>query len=100
MRLTPRQQQIIREAAQDVFGTEARVWLFGSRVDDNRRGGDIDLYIEAQIDDPARLAALENRFYARLQRRLGEQRIDIISRSPGMPPSAIQQQARSQGIPL
>ncbi len=44
MRLTPRQQQIIREAARDVFGTEARVWLFGSRVDDSRRGGDIDLY--------------------------------------------------------
>ncbi len=100
MRLTPRQQQIIREATRDVFGAEARVWLFGSRIDDSRRGGDIDLYIEAPIDDPEQLLILENRLYARLQRILGEQRIDVISRSPDTLPSAIHQQARSQGIQL
>ena len=28
------------------FGAETKVWLFGSRVDDARRGGDVDLYVE------------------------------------------------------
>ncbi|MHB1896659.1 MAG: nucleotidyltransferase domain-containing protein, partial [Metallibacterium sp.] len=46
MRLTPEQAAIIRSAAAEVFGSDARVWLFGSRVDDSKRGGDIDLLIE------------------------------------------------------
>lgn len=51
MRLTPSQQQCIREATRQFFGQDARVWLFGSRVDDRRRGGDVDLYVEtAPVD--------------------------------------------------
>jgi len=51
MRLSPSQQQCIREATEQFFGPEAKVWLFGSRVDDQRRGGDVDLYVEtAPID--------------------------------------------------
>ncbi|WP_438873993.1 hypothetical protein [Thiohalocapsa halophila] len=41
MRLTAHQQQVIKQAAQDAFGPDVRVDLFGSRVDDTRRGGDI-----------------------------------------------------------
>lgn len=100
MRLTAEQIEIIRKAVFEVFGPEAGVWLFGSRVDDNRRGGDIDLYIEAPIDDMAILMALENRLYARLQRLLGERRIDIVSRARGQPLRAIHQQARCQGVRL
>ena len=28
------------------LGADAAVWLFGSRVDDNKRGGDVDIYAE------------------------------------------------------
>lgn len=45
MRIAPEQiakaVQIIRQRLGDV-----PVWLFGSRVDDAAKGGDIDLYIE------------------------------------------------------
>ena len=46
MRLTTSQIETIRQAARQNFGAGASVWLFGSRVDDARRGGDVDLYIE------------------------------------------------------
>lgn len=47
MRLSTAQQQSILRAARQNFGGDAKVWLFGSRVDDARRGGDVDLYVEA-----------------------------------------------------
>ena len=46
MRLTATQRQCILQATQQNFGADANVWLFGSRVDDARRGGDVDLYVE------------------------------------------------------
>jgi predicted nucleotidyltransferase len=99
MRLTPQQAETIRHSVQRVFGPEARVWLFGSRVDDRARGGDIDLYIEAPgaADD---LLEREGRLYAALQSSLGEQRIDIIARSEGAPMGPIHEAARNQGILL
>jgi predicted nucleotidyltransferase len=49
MRLSDFQRQIILESAAHHFGQETQVWLFGSRVNDEAKGGDIDLYIEPQI---------------------------------------------------
>lgn len=46
MRLTNAQIDIIRKAIRHIFGQDALIWLFGSRVDDSKRGGDVDLYIE------------------------------------------------------
>ena len=41
MRLTEDESRIIRDTVRRRFGRNARVWLFGSRTDDTRRGGDI-----------------------------------------------------------
>src|SRR5512144_3002065 len=49
MRLDPSEITAITATAAQVFGPSATVRLFGSRVDDRRRGGDIDLYIEVDI---------------------------------------------------
>lgn len=46
MRLTPFQRQAIKSAVASEFEPGARIWLFGSRIDDARRGGDIDLMVE------------------------------------------------------
>lgn len=46
MRLTQAQQEVIRTTCLEAFNADANVWLFGSRLDDTQRGGDIDLYVE------------------------------------------------------
>ncbi len=59
MRISPEQAQAIRHLAQEVAGEDARVRLFGSRLDDRARGGDIDLLLELPmpVANPALIAA-------------------------------------------
>ena len=47
MRLSAFEREQIVLAARRHYGAGCRVVLFGSRVDDQARGGDIDLMIEA-----------------------------------------------------
>lgn len=46
MRLNETVREIIKSEVDSQLGPDAVVRLFGSRVDDTRRGGDIDLLIE------------------------------------------------------
>ncbi|MDP2829655.1 MAG: nucleotidyltransferase domain-containing protein [Sulfuricellaceae bacterium] len=78
MRLTDQQRTIIRATVAETFGTGANVWLFGSRVDDNKRGGDIDLLIETDQVDVAAIARTEIAFLTKIQMKLGEQKIDVL----------------------
>ena len=80
MRLTATQISQIRSGTTQCFGSGSRVWLFGSRVDDCQRGGDIDLYIEPEIQDPVVLVDAKLHFLRDLHRTLGDQRIDVILR--------------------
>jgi len=99
MRLTREQIRIIKEEALRAFGAAVVLRLFGSRVDDGSRGGDIDLWVDASLT-PDEAVQVEGRFYAALQRRLGERRIDIVVHRRGMPHRPIDQSALSDGIPL
>jgi len=53
MRLTPDQAQAIRQRIRSHMGAQARIWLFGSRVDDGRLGGDVDprLHCRGELAD-------------------------------------------------
>jgi len=78
MRLTPDQQSVIRSAVVESFGGAASIWLFGSRVDDNKRGGDIDLLIETRQTDVAAIVRAELAFLTKLKMKLGERKIDVL----------------------
>lgn len=56
MRITDYQRQVILESSLEVFGDEAEVRLFGSRLDDSKRGGDIDLLVNLPFVEPMRTA--------------------------------------------
>nr|VFK50858.1 MAG: hypothetical protein BECKTC1821D_GA0114238_11206 [Candidatus Kentron sp. TC]VFK64034.1 MAG: hypothetical protein BECKTC1821F_GA0114240_11135 [Candidatus Kentron sp. TC] len=99
MRLTDRQRRVIRDAARQAFGPGASVRLFGSRLDDSRKGGDIDLLVETPtLVEDAGLAAA--RMSARIQMQLGERKIDILYLSPDCSPSPIHRAALERGIRL
>ena len=78
MRLTDQQHTIIRAAVTETFGAGANVWLFGSRVDDSQRGGDIDLLIETDQVDVDAIARAEIVLLAKIQMKMGEQKIDVL----------------------
>ncbi|PKY10189.1 DNA polymerase III subunit beta [Acidithiobacillus marinus] len=99
MRLSPEQVAIIRQATAESFGPGARVWLFGSRVDDSKRGGDVDIMVESgsPIDAPAFLAA---NLSARLQRRMHGRKVDVLLLAPNLRHLPIHDIAKSEGLLL
>lgn len=89
----------IKAAALRTFGEGVKVYLYGSRVDDSKRGGDIDLLIEA----PSALQTgfeRECEFRRDLENMIGERRIDILLRSVDEKLSTIQDIAISTGVRL
>ncbi|TCT20213.1 hypothetical protein EDC35_106140 [Thiobaca trueperi] len=99
MRITPAQSKIIHETVAAMFGPGACVRLFGSRLDEAARGGDIDLFVETN-QRIANRAAMASRLAAQLQITLGDQRIDVILVDPETRPQPIHAQVRHHGVPL
>lgn len=94
MRLTPHELHSIRSLLRKT-DAQGQAWLFGSRADDNRKGGDIDLYFE-----PQRVLDLKTRL--QLQYQLSSEcatKVDLLVKNPGQANSDIFDIAR-QGIPL
>ena len=94
MRLNLTEQQVIRDASLRRFGVRPR--LFGSRVDDAKQGGDIDLYIEATLS-PEDAFDREMCMAADLYITLGERKIDIVVNT-GRLDLPIYQIAREEGV--
>jgi predicted nucleotidyltransferase len=72
MRLSKQEQQAVSQAIHEA-DMSASIYLFGSRVDDEARGGDIDLLVlSKKIKLLDKLSIL-----SQLHRQLGERKIDI-----------------------
>jgi len=97
MRLNKEYIEVIKTAASNNFGEDAKVYLFGSRVDDAKKGGDIDLYIET--DESENLLKKKLRMLASLHKILGEQKIDIVIKHAGSK-RYIDEIAKSEGVAL
>ena len=68
----------IQKSFKRHFLDEDRLWLFGSRVDLEKRGGDIDLYIETFESVTATASKRRSDFVIELWDHLGEQKIDVV----------------------
>ena len=99
MRLTPSQGQIIKSTVDRVLATQNRVWLFGSRADDELRGGDIDLLIETEAVLPNR-AKILCRLHGALIYALGERKLDILLKDARTRDAPIFNIAKRTGVVL
>ncbi|MBM3197757.1 MAG: nucleotidyltransferase domain-containing protein [Chlamydiae bacterium] len=98
MRLTQKQIDSLLQATRLYFGNTAKIWLFGSRVDDSKTGGDIDLYIETDKETGIIVAKLQ--MLTTIETVFGDQKIDILVRRRSHPCSPIQEIAKSTGEEL
>jgi predicted nucleotidyltransferase len=77
MRLSNKQKEIIEKTAVAHFGNAVKVYLFGSRVHMEQKGGDIDLLFEVESDErisvKKKIAVLVD-----LKKGLGDQKIDVV----------------------
>ena len=99
MRITLNEAAAIRRVIAEVAGAGARVKLFGSRTQDDLRGGDIDLLIELAEPTIDKLSA-SLRAGARLQMAIGERRIDVLVTDPLSVETPLIRDARLEGISL
>ena len=94
MRLNKYYIDTIKSVFEEVF-TNGSIYLFGSRVDDSKKGGDIDLYLE--IEEPPTLDK-KIKFLSKLKMVLGEQKIDIVFNEDSSRP--IEQEIKKWAIKL
>lgn len=99
MRLDAATQNIIKTEVANLIGTNSIVRLFGSRVDDNQRGGDIDLLIESPAPIQNRVQT-ECRLAARLYIKLGGRKVDVLIKDSLTTIGPVHQQALQHGVIL
>jgi uncharacterized protein len=95
MRITEREKNVIIDAVKST-DPNAKVWLFGSRVDDSKKGGDIDIAIFSDKIDKNIMQKIQVRRL--ICKRIGEQKIDIVTTNSGK--EAIFRLAVAEGIQL
>ena len=76
MRLQSKEIQTIIRIAKEIYGESVKVYLFGSRLNAEKRGGDIDLLVRTEGEKKGVLARI--RMISRLKQYLGDQKIDVI----------------------
>lgn len=83
MRLKPDQLEKIKKYAIEIFGKDCKVYIFGSRIDNKKKGGDIDIFIETNSDIES-IQQKKIKLIIQLIKTLGEQKIDIIVFNPNL----------------
>ncbi len=99
MRLDAQHIAAIKQLAAEQFGAGARVLLFGSRVDNASRGGDVDLLVELDtpVDQPAWAAA---GLSSRVSRLMEGRRVDVVMLAPNLMRLPIHDVALRDGVLL
>ncbi len=93
MRLKDEEKRVILQAIHSI-DPNAKVYLFGSRVDDSGKGGDIDLLVfSRKISYGDKLVVKKNIFST-----IDEQKIDLIVTKDGGEPFV--QMVLEQGVQL
>ncbi len=88
MRLKSQEIEAIIKVFQEIFDKEkinnssAILYLYGSRTEDKKKGGDIDLLLQVPESSLSNTKAFHVRMLVKLQEYLGEQKIDLKITGP------------------
>ena len=74
MRLSEYEIEAIKTSFKEHFKS-GEVYLFGSRLDDTQKGGDIDIYIKTDQSNKVRKKV---DFLVSLKEKIGNQKIDVV----------------------
>lgn len=98
MRLSAEYRSAIKQAALKAFGADTTVRIFGSRTDDARRGGDIDIHVETAPE----MADFDHevRFRALVWKLTDESQIDVVVAARGAKLRWIDRAAMREGVLL
>jgi len=80
MRITENEKNVIIDAVKNT-DPAAQVWLFGSRTDDSKKGGDIDIAILSEKINKEAMQQIQIRRF--ICNKIGEQKIDIVVSANG-----------------
>lgn len=78
MRLTEFEISTIKNLTKVHFGKNAEVYLFGSRTDNHKKGGDIDLFISITMNEDVITVETKVYFLAELKTKIGDRKIDVV----------------------
>ena len=78
MRLSLKEIQALKSSFTECLeAIPFKLYLFGSRLDDLKKGGDIDLLVVVNLDNKSKVVDLKNKIRATIFKFIPEQKIDI-----------------------
>jgi len=99
MRITDEQKKYIINSFSDIFDN-AKLYLFGSRVDDKKVGGDLDLFIKLEKEIDKDLLFKKIKRFRKSLYHLPFYKIDIITLQADQKLEQIHKSALNNGILL
>lgn len=89
----------VKQCLQQELGPDAEIRLFGSRLDDQAVGGDVDLLVRSsrRLERKVWLAA---RLAASAERVLGGRKVDVLIVDPDTHLEPVHLAALRDGVPL
>ena len=96
MRVSKEEIRIIKEVILKYI-EDARIFLFGSRVDDNKRGGDIDIFVKTN-----KIISLQKQIEILTEIEMNGilRKVDLLLQMPNSKDRAIFKTAQKEGIAL
>lgn len=81
LRLTDWEVKAIKKIARDIFGENVKLWIFGSRINPEAKGGDIDIYIE--VENLSDIIDKQIKYLTQLKLKIGDQKVDLVIKPVG-----------------
>jgi predicted nucleotidyltransferase len=97
MRISCKIKEMLVDAAKRFFGDDCKVYLFGSRVDDSKNGGDIDIFIET-VKEVSIHSEID--FLVEVEKNITSRHVDLVVKTPSKKHRKIFETAKKEGVLL